>query len=225
MKETEVASKLADALGKAQSKFGKALKDVTGQVGNQKYQYADLASINDATKTALAEHGLCITSKTVLREGQLVMETSLVHVSGERETAVWPLVSGTQQQMGSAATYARRYTICALLNVVGETDDDGEAATAAGNTNVPKGKPQEPLDMPFELVTGEGDVKHFARGGEYLAGVEAAFKDASDKAGFWESNAKHFAEWQAKYRGKPAGDQFNRVGKAISDALAGSAAA
>jgi hypothetical protein len=219
MDKTEVASKLADALGKAQSEFGKALKDTAGQVGNQRYQYADLASINDATKVALSKYGLCITSKTLIREGQLIMETSLVHVSGEREIAVWPLVSGTQQQMGSAATYARRYTICALLNVVGETDDDGEAATAAGNTNVPKGKPQETPDTPFELVTGDGELKHYARGGEYLAGIELAFSQATDKAGFWESNQKHFAEWQVKYRGKPAGEQFNRIGKMIEDEL------
>lgn len=225
MKEAEVASKLAEALGKAQSEFAKALKETAGQVGNQKYQYADLATINDATKAALAKHGLCITSKTILRDGQLVMETSLLHVSGERETAVWPLVSGTQQQMGSAATYARRYTICALLNVVGETDDDGEAATAAGNTNIPKGNGKTE-EKPFELVTGDGDLKHYARGGEYLAGIELAFSEATDKAGFWDSNQKHFAEWQVKFKGKPAGEQFNRVGKMITDHLgAGNAAA
>ena len=220
----EASSKLAEALSKAQVEFKPALKQSAGQVGNQKYQYADLAAINDATKEALAKHGLCITSKTKINEGQLIMETSLIHVSGEREVAVWPLVSGTQQQMGSAATYAKRYSICALLNVVGETDDDGEAATSAGNTNIPKnGKPSEP-EMPFEVVTGEGEFLRYARGGEYLAGLERAFSEATDKAGFWESNQKHFAEWQVKFKGKPAGDQFNRVGKTISDAL-GSAAA
>jgi len=228
MKEAEVASKLADALGKAQSEFGKALKDVTGQVGNQKYQYADLASINDATKNALAKHGLCITSKTIIRDGQLVMETSLVHVSGERETAMWPLVSGTQQQMGSAATYARRYTICALLNVVGETDDDGEAATSAGNTNVPKGngKPTQDADeLPFELIDGDGEVKRYAKGGEYLAGVELAFSAAHSKAGFWEANQAEFAKWQAKFKGRPAGQEFNRVGKMIEETIGASNAA
>jgi hypothetical protein len=213
-------AKLAEALAKAQVEFKPALKETKGQVGNQKYQYADLATINDATKAALAKNGLCVTSKTLMRDGNMLVETSLIHVSGERETSVWPLVTGRPQEMGSALTYARRYTICALLNVVGETDDDGAAANDAAPPKIQQ--PEEP--RPFEIINAWGETSTFARGGEYLAAIEEAFKDAPDKGGFWESNQKHFAEWQTKFRGKPAGKEFNRVGQMIADAL-GSAAA
>lgn len=211
------ASRLAEALAKAQIEFKPALKQTKGQVGNQKYQYADLATINDATKEGLAKNGLCVISKTVLRDGQMIMETSLVHVSGERETAVWPLIIGRPQEMGSACTYARRYTICALLNVVGETDDDGAAAQEAPAPEIQKPEAAKP----FEIVNGWGETLSYERGGEYLAGVELAFSEAPNKQGFWESNQKHFAEWQVKFKGKPAGKEFARVGKMIEDALSG----
>lgn len=217
MNKEDAHQRLADALSKAQVEFGKALKDTSGQVGNQKYQYADLASINDATKQALAKHSLCVTSRTVIRDGQLMLETSLRHgPSGESEIAVWPLIIGKPQDMGSALTYARRYTICALLNVVGETDDDGAAANDA---KAPELKKPEAV-KPFEIINGWGEALAYERGGEYLAGMELAFSDAPDKAGFWESNQKHFAEWQTKFRGKPAGNEFNRVGKMIEDQIA-----
>lgn len=215
------ASRLAEALAKAQTEFKPALKESKGQVGNQKYQYADLATINDATKEGLAKNGLCILSKTVIRDGQMYVETSLVHgPSGERETAVWPLIIARPQEMGSSLTYGRRYTVCALLNVVGETDDDGASAQNAEAPKLPEVEPAKP----FEIVNGWGEKLSYERGGEYLAGMELAFSEAPDKGGFWESNQKHFAEWQNKFKGKPAGKEFNRVGKMIEEALSATAA-
>lgn len=208
--------KLADALSAAQVEFDAIVKETKGQVGNQKYLYADLATVNDATKNPLFKHGLCVTSKTKFMDGQMVLETSLVHgASGERETAIWPLVSGTQQQIGSAATYARRYTICALLNVVGESDDGGKAGSQS-ETKVPG----DETVKPFELMNAWGEVNYFAKGGEYLAAFEAAFKEAPDKPGFWETNQKHFAEWQVKFKSRPAGEKFNQVGRWVADELA-----
>ena len=43
--------------------------------------------------------------------------------------AVYPLPETDKPHvMGSALTYARRYSMAAILNVVGEEDDDGNAA-------------------------------------------------------------------------------------------------
>jgi hypothetical protein len=207
---------LADALAAARVEFDDIVKETKGQVGNQKYMYADLATVNDATKNPLFRHGLCITSKTRFMDGQMVMETSLIHgKSKEREICIWPLVSGTQQQIGSAATYARRYSICALINVVGETDDGGKAGSQT-ETKVPG----DETVKPFELMNAWGETNSFARGGEYLAAFEEAFKDAPDKAGFWETNQKHFAEWQVKFKGKPAGEKFNQVGRWVTEQIA-----
>lgn len=213
---------LAESLAAAQVEFKPALKQTKGQVGNQKYDYADLASINDATKTALAKNGLCIVSKTVITDHGLILETALIHGgSGERETAHWPLVTGRPQEMGSALTYARRYTICALLNIVGETDDDGNEGQKAPPANVSK-----PKETPFKMVSDDGEEVGFERPTEYLAAIEAAFKKSINPLGFWDSNSGHYQMWQTKYvkAGHAAAPEFNRVGKMIVDSLQGKAA-
>ena len=40
----------------------------------------------------------------------------------------------TSQTLGSAITYARRYALTAVLNLVADEDDDGQAATSAPAT-------------------------------------------------------------------------------------------
>ena len=60
-----------------------------------------------------------------------VLVTTLHHVSGDTITSDYPLLvtdGRNPQQMGSAGTYARRYALQALMGVVGEEDDDGNAA-------------------------------------------------------------------------------------------------
>lgn len=216
---------LAESLAAAQVEFKPALKQTKGQVGNQKYDYADLASINDATKEALAKHGLCVTSKSIITDHGLVMETSLIHgASGEREVAQWPLVIGRPQEMGSAATYSRRYTICALLNIIGETDDDGAAGQQAQPANIQK--PAKTKETPFKMVSDDGEEVGFERPTEYLAAIETAFKKSINPLGFWDSNSGHFQAWQTKYvrANHAASPEFNRVGKLIVDALQGKAA-
>ena len=55
----------------------------------------------------------------------------LLHVSGDHEAGEYPLpTSGTPQAIGSAITYARRYTLVAVTGLAPEDDDDGAAAEA-----------------------------------------------------------------------------------------------
>jgi hypothetical protein len=58
--------------------------------------------------------------------------TSLYHGSGEALTfgpLEMPVSKGDAQGFGSAATYARRYHLMAVANVVGDEDDDANQAT------------------------------------------------------------------------------------------------
>jgi hypothetical protein len=57
-----------------------------------------------------------------------MLETRLIHESGEwvgNDYPVGPLAD--HRTMGSALSYARRYSIFPMLGVQGEDDDDGEA--------------------------------------------------------------------------------------------------
>ena len=95
--------------------------------------YADLKSVVQAIRKPCARHGISIVqSPTTATEGDkrsLVLRTVLTHSSGEKLEfdSMWALpLTANIQQFGGAITYLRRYTLCALFNVVGDPDDDAE---------------------------------------------------------------------------------------------------
>ena len=67
-------------------------------------------------------------------KSQPVLRYRLTHAAtGEHIEDTMPLLitQPTPQGMGSALTYARRYSLCAVLNLVADADDDGQAAKPA----------------------------------------------------------------------------------------------
>jgi hypothetical protein len=66
----------------------------------------------------------------------MVLRTLLVHSSGEWLGTDWPVGAYarlTPQQLGSALTYARRYSLFPLVGIAGQDeDDDGERASEGG---------------------------------------------------------------------------------------------
>ena len=126
MPETQPGS-LAAALVQLQARLPRIVKDTPGQYG----KYANLASIHETVMPLLASLGLIwICTPTLNSDGQFVLAYCLSHVSqGSPVVGEYPLGTGTAQQLGSAITYARRYTLCAVLGLVADDDDDGTAAT------------------------------------------------------------------------------------------------
>jgi hypothetical protein len=136
---------LAAALSAFQANLPTVAKNATGQVGqNRNYKYADLADISAAAYPRLAEHGLAFISKpTINAAGTFVLAYSLLHESGQREDGEFPLPEGTMQQLGSAVTYSRRYSLCAVTGIVPDEDDDGHGASQNGSTVGRQGPPQQ----------------------------------------------------------------------------------
>lgn len=118
--------KIAAALAKAQAKMTNPPKNKQGQCRGGKYLYADLADVLDHVRGPLTENELAIVQ--IIEPGQLI--TRLVHASGQFLQSSYPLPTGSidQQAMGGAITYARRYSLCPLLGIAGETDDDAQGA-------------------------------------------------------------------------------------------------
>ena len=57
--------------------------------------------------------------------GDLALAYRLLHTSGGSEEGLYPLPStGSPQEIGSAITYARRYTLCSVTGVAPEQDDE-----------------------------------------------------------------------------------------------------
>jgi len=130
---SETIGELSAALAKAQGEMQNAPLNKTNP--HFKSKYADLAAIRDAVTPALSKHGLTVTQMTGVDDnGQFVLFTCLSHSSGEWLKGVYPLPldPSKPQQMGSAITYARRYTLAAMVGIAADEDDDANAAQTNG---------------------------------------------------------------------------------------------
>jgi hypothetical protein len=126
----EPCKTLAEALAALQARLPRVAKTSPGQVGNQRYLYADLADVSAALYPVMSGLGLSFSAKPTLIGNQFGLAYVLRHTSGESDEGFYLLpTSGTPQQVGSAITYARRYTLCAVTGLApGGDDDDAQAA-------------------------------------------------------------------------------------------------
>lgn len=124
---------LWEALSAAQAEFPTMPKDAVNP--HFKSHFTPLDTIVEKVVKILAAHGLTWSSKpgfTQVNGGGdivLTLEYTLGHgASGETDSGVMALlpVKKDPQGQGSAITYARRYAICAHLNIVADEDMDGE---------------------------------------------------------------------------------------------------
>ena len=126
MNQSATIGALAAALAKAQAAFKPALKDAANPFFKSKY--CDLAGAIESCRDALSANGLALVQSTDAGD-KMVLHTTLLHASGEWISSTYPItaVKTDPQGIGSAVTYARRYSMMALLGIAAE-DDDGEAA-------------------------------------------------------------------------------------------------
>ena len=122
------------ALAKAQASFGAIQKKHSYKLGSgPAIKYADLTAVYAATLPALAANGIAVTHRTYSDDRGVTVETILGHESGETISSgpfFVPAGGGNNraQAMGSARTYACRYSLCSVLAVAADDDDDGLSA-------------------------------------------------------------------------------------------------
>jgi hypothetical protein len=107
-------------------------REATGQIGSREYHYATLDDVMKTIGPLLKDQGLVWTTKPGTdTEGNPVLSYKLLHVESEEDsTGQIPLLGvNTMQDLGSAITYARRYAIQCVLDLIVEDDDDGKAAS------------------------------------------------------------------------------------------------
>lgn len=167
MNRSEQINELATALSKAQAEFVMPEKNRTVTVatktgGKYTFHYADLGAIIEATKAPLAKHGLCVSHSTEVAEQAFWLVTTLLHSSGQWQSARYPLPKGGEaKDMGSAITYGRRYLMSALLNVVADDDNDAEpnhlaevtSRNAPSSATGPRQTPNENQLIPNRAVS------------------------------------------------------------------------
>lgn len=134
MNQSEQLNELAAALAKAQGQIEGAKKDSINQFF--KSSYATLSNVWDACRKPLSDNGLSIIQCPEESENGIVIETMLIHSSGQwiKSRYAIPVSKLDAQAVGSAITYGRRYALSAIVGIAPE-DDDGNAAA--------KHKPEE----------------------------------------------------------------------------------
>jgi hypothetical protein len=132
MKTSDNISELAAALAKAQGEMKNATLNKVNP--HFKSKYADLAGIRDTVIPSLSKNGLAVVQGTAVESGQLVVTTRLVHASGQWMESQYPIAIDKPQAMGSAYTYAKRYSLSAMCCIAADEDDDANAAQTAPHT-------------------------------------------------------------------------------------------
>lgn len=176
--QSESINELAGALAKAQGEFTTAKKSADNPFF--KSRYADLAEVVAACRAPLAKHGLCVIQQVVRDEAGVMLRSTLAHSSGQwiaseysvrpvrvvkdRDGKATEVEANDPQSVGSAITYARRYSLAALVGVVTDDDDDGNAASGrdAGPPQMPQKRAMPkvgPTAQPAQVKLNDGESK------------------------------------------------------------------
>jgi hypothetical protein len=168
MEHSESIANLAAALSSFQASVPSVPFDGTNAF--LKNRYATLKAMIETARPVLAENGLSVSQIVVSYDGQIGVETVLMHSSGEwiSNTAILPPgeekgKSGAQVA-GSTITYLRRYSYAAILGLYADEDTDGNAPQQNAK--------QAPQKTPQAQPTSNQPAQHW-------------IKDAKSRAAFW----------------------------------------
>lgn len=207
MQKSDSIKEISAALVKVQGSLKPAIKDSKNPFF--KSSYADLASCYAACRKELSDNGIAVVQPTKdSGNGKIVVETMLVHTSGEwimGELSLKP-VKDDPQAVGSAITYARRYGLCAMVGIAPE-DDDGNAASGNSSNGTHETLPKK------QLVQSESEI-HSPKTSEARAKAADPLQNKYLN-GKWRSVVNFYAKKDSPIKGKTLGQI-----EALSDGLA-----
>lgn len=106
--------------------------DETANAGIRTYKYLNLATLLKNIKPIFEKHDIAFSQKVTFDstgEGRQILGTveTVIFDENEQQTVCsYPFfVTGDPQQVGSAITYARRYSLTTVLGIFPDKDDDG----------------------------------------------------------------------------------------------------
>lgn len=109
--------------------------DETANAGSRTYKYLNLATLLKNIKPIFEKHDIAFSQKVTFngtgdgRQTLGTVETIIFDENEQQTVCSYPFfVTGDPQQVGSAITYARRYSLTAVLGIFPDKDDDGSYA-------------------------------------------------------------------------------------------------
>ena len=178
MNHSEQMNELAVALAAAQSNMKAPKKDreveVATRAGSKyKFRYATFDAIVESVRGPLTTAGIAFLQSAELDESNVTVETMLLHKSGQwiSSTIGAHLDPGAGPQgLGSLISYLKRYALSAILGVVADEDDDGNAASGNEATVQGRKAPKPPAPAP---TTASADMwasmeKHLSDAGVHV---------------------------------------------------------
>jgi hypothetical protein len=136
MEASPTTAAIGAALAKAALSLGSVAKTRRARIESSKggygYTYATLADAIDACRDALAGCGIAVVQAPAVGRGVVTVTTTLLHESGEWLSCSldMPIGEPRAQAVGSAITYARRYSLLPMVGLAAD-DDDGQEADAS----------------------------------------------------------------------------------------------
>src|ERR1700721_688016 len=136
-RSSESIGAIAGALAKAQAEMANPEKSLLGTIrspfpreGDRTFRYAPLSSGLDIVRKSLGRHEIATIQTTAVdtEAGLIRLTTVLAHASGEWVSSDWLVCpiseASAPHRMGAALTYARRYSLFAIVGIAGEDDLD-----------------------------------------------------------------------------------------------------
>lgn len=109
--------------------------DETANAGSRTYKYLNLATLLKNIKPIFEKHDIAFSQKVTFdstgdgRQTLGTVETIIFDENEQQTVCEYPFfVTGDPQQVGSAITYARRYSLTTVLGIFPDKDDDGDYA-------------------------------------------------------------------------------------------------
>lgn len=147
MKHSDSIKQLMEALVKARSNFKAVHKNAANPFFKSKY--SDLSEIIAATHEALNAQGISVIQSPGRYNAETracTLTTLLAHTSSEwlEDEFEMLVVKADSQGIGSAVSYARRYSLQSFLNIAADLDDDSESAVEHDKPAIAKPQPLKP---------------------------------------------------------------------------------
>jgi hypothetical protein len=158
MEMSQDIKEIAGAMASAQGELKAASKDAINPAFRSKY--ADLTAVWESIRPTLSKHGIAVFQEPVTVERGVAVTTLLTHKSGQWirfDPLTVPMAKQDAHGVGSATTYAKRFTLSAAVGVVADEDDDGNGAVKGASVAVakaPEGYAGWLIDM--QAVADEG---------------------------------------------------------------------